>query len=396
MIYKNQRLMQFVKCAGCAAKLDSASLHKITGLLKPDKAVLSGINTNEDASIYRINDELALAQSLDFITPIVDSAYHFGAIAAANSLSDIFAMGGVAMNALNIVGFDRLNFDESVLIELLQGAKDKCDEAGAVLVGGHTITSSEMFFGLSVTGSVHPRKFIANNTARAGDILVLTKPLGTGILSTALKANELENALLDELLSGMMSLNLRASRILCEFAPTAMTDITGFGLLGHAKEMLNENICIEIHKDKVPFYSGVREKLALGLVPGGAYNNQKAVQEFVKFDENSSKFDENSPANLNQNATQNLGKNSTNSSQNASLPQNSSQNSPTSTQNTKPQSIDNIAFFDPQTSGGLLCALPPQKAEFALDALQKAGINAHIIGKVRQLLKDEKPFIRLA
>ena len=159
--------------------------------------------------------------------------------------------------------------------------------------------------------------------------------------------------------------------------------------------MLNESICIEIYKDKVPFYSGVREKLALGLVPGGAYNNQKAVQEFVKFDENSAKFDENSPANLNQNATQNSGKNSTNSNQNANLPKNSSQNSLTSTQNAKLQSIDNIAFFDPQTSGGLLCALPPQKAEFALDALQKAGINAHIIGKVRQLLKDEKPFIRL-
>ena len=341
MIYKNQHLTKFVKCAGCAAKLDPEGLHKITGLLKPDKAVLSGIDTNEDASIYRINDELALVQTLDFITPIVDSAYHFGAIAAANALSDVFAMGGELMNALNIVGFDRQHFDETVLFELLQGAKDKCDEAGAVLVGGHTITSEEMFFGLSVTGRVHPKKFIANNTARAGDILVLTKPLGTGILSTALKANVLEERFLKEFLEGMSFLNLTASRILREFEPQAMTDITGFGLLGHAKEMLNSNIYIEIYKNRVPFYNGVRENLNLGLIPAGAYNNQKATQAFVKGLTNQD---------------------------------------------------DEIALFDPQTSGGLLCALPKEKAEFALEGLKKAGIDAAIIGHCLAL-KDEKPYI---
>ena len=392
MTYKNQHLTQFVKCAGCAAKLDPGGLKQITGLLKPHEAVLSSIDTNEDASIYRISSELALVQTLDFITPIVDSAYHFGAIAAANALSDIFAMGGEAMNALNIVGFDNTHFDESVLCELLQGAKDKCDEAGAVLVGGHTITSAEMFFGLSVTGSVHPQGFFANNTARVGDILVLTKPLGAGILSTALKGGMLENELLNELLDGLMSLNLKASRILREFNPNAMTDVTGFGLLGHAKEMLNSNICIEIHKDKVPFYSGVSEKLKLGLIPGGAYKNQKAVQDFVKFEgENSTNY-ENGIQNSSENSlkienhAQNFDKKTQNKNENALNAEFQGENSA--------KNIDNIALFDPQTSGGLLCALPSKKAEFALEKLQKAGINAAIIG-ICKALKNEKPFIRV-
>ena len=392
MTYKNQHLTQFVKCAGCAAKLDPGGLKQITGLLKPHEAVLSSIDTNEDASIYRISSELALVQTLDFITPIVDSAYHFGAIAAANALSDIFAMGGEAMNALNIVGFDNAHFDESVLCELLQGAKDKCDEAGAVLVGGHTITSAEMFFGLSVTGSVHPQGFFANNTARVGDILVLTKPLGAGILSTALKGGMLENELLNELLDGLMSLNLKASRILREFTPNAMTDVTGFGLLGHAKEMLNSNICIEIHKDKVPFYRGVSEKLKLGLIPGGAYKNQKAVQDFVKFEgENSTNYENGiqNSAKI-ENHAQNFDKKTQNKNKNASNAEFQGENSAKNSEN----QIDNIALFDPQTSGGLLCALPSKRAEFALEKLQKAGINAAIIG-ICKALKNEKPFIRV-
>ena len=388
MTYKNQHLTQFVKCAGCAAKLDPGGLKQITGLLKPYEAVLSSIDTNEDASIYRISSELALVQTLDFITPIVDSAYHFGAIAAANALSDIFAMGSEAMNALNIVGFDNAHFDESVLCELLQGAKDKCDEAGAVLVGGHTITSAEMFFGLSVTGSVHPQGFFANNTARVGDILVLTKPLGAGILSTALKGGMLENELLNELLDGLMSLNLKASRILREFSPNAMTDVTGFGLLGHAKEMLNSDICIEIHKDKVPFYRGVSEKLKLGLIPGGAYKNQKAVQDFVKFEGENSINYENGIQNSAkiENHAQNFDKKTQNKNENALNAEFQGENSA--------KNIDNIALFDPQTSGGLLCALPSKKAEFALEKLQKAGINAAIIG-ICKALKNEKPFIRV-
>ncbi len=385
MTYKNQHLTRFAKCAGCAAKLDPAGLNDITGLLKPHKAVLSGIGNNEDASIYRISSELALVQTLDFITPIVDSAYHFGAIAAANALSDVFAMGAEPLNALNIVGFDSEHFELGLLKELLQGAKDKCDEAGAVLVGGHTIKSAELFFGLSVTGSVHPQGFLANNTARVGDILVLTKPLGAGILSTALKGGMLENELLEGLLSGMMSLNLKASRILREFSPSAMTDVTGFGLLGHAKEMLNSSICIEIYKDKVPFYRGVREKFALGLVPGGAYNNQKAISPFVKFD---------GGVNLADKTSADFGGGVNFGSVNSSGGGSNFDGSANFSGEFLGSDYDDILLFDPQTSGGLLCALPSEKAEFAVEKLQKTGINAAIIG-ICKALKAQKPFIRV-
>ena len=168
--------------------------------MQTSPALLSGIGNNEDASIYKIDENLALVQSLDFITPIVDSAYHFGAIAAANALSDIFAMGAEAINALNIVGFDSKNHNLEILQEILQGANDKVKEANALTLGGHTIESTEMFFGLSVTGRVHPNKFIANNTAKIGDVIILTKPLGVGILSTALKGGILKQIHLESML----------------------------------------------------------------------------------------------------------------------------------------------------------------------------------------------------
>lgn len=291
--------------------------------------MLSGINNNEDASVYLIDENLALVQTLDFITPIVDCAYHFGAIAAANALSDVFAMGAEVMNTLNIVGFDNAHFDGQILNEILQGANDKIKECGGVLVGGHTINSTEMFFGLSVTGKVSPKAFLANNTAKAGDAILLTKPIGTGILSTALKSNQLENELLNEIVESMSFLNVYASRILREFSPNAMTDVTGFGLLGHLKEMLNSSICIELYKEKVPIFKGVKEKIALNCIAGGARRNKQSIESFVK--------------------------------------------------GLKGESED-IALFDPQTSGGLLCALSPEKAELAQEKLAKNGINSWCIG----------------
>lgn len=291
--------------------------------------MLSGTHNNEDASVFFVDKDLALVQTLDFITPIVDSAYHFGVIAAANALSDVFAMGGEVMNALNIVGFDKVHFDTPILSQILQGANDKIKECGGVLVGGHTINSTEMFFGLSVTGKVAPKAFLANNTAKVGDAILLTKSIGTGILSTALKAQKLEDDLLYEMLESMSFLNVYASRILREFEPSAMTDVTGFGLLGHLKEMLNSNICIELHKDKVPFFKGVKEKIKLDLIPGGAHKNQKSIESFVK----------------------------------------GLKNEP-----------DDLLLYDPQTSGGLLCALKPQKAFLAQEKLAKEGIKATIIG----------------
>lgn len=342
MTYTNQHLTQFVKAAGCAAKLDSHSLQNVTNLLQAHPLVLSGINTNEDSSIFFINEDLALVQTLDFITPIVDCAYHFGAIAAANALSDVFAMGGEVMNALNIVGFDNVHFDEQILSQILQGANEKIKECGGVLVGGHTITSAEMFFGLSVTGKVAPKAFFANNTAKSGDVIMLTKPIGTGILSTALKADMLENTLLDKWLEMVSFLNVYASRILREFEPNAMTDVTGFGLLGHLKEMLNSSICIELYKDKVPVFEGVKDKMNLGLIPGGAYKNQKSIQSFVR----------------------------------------GLKDEP-----------DDMLLFDPQTSGGLLCALNPDKALLAQEKLAKEGINAAIIA---HCVASNEPCIRVA
>ncbi len=294
--------------------------------MQTSPALLSSIGNNEDASVYQISENLALVQTLDFITPVVDSAYHFGAIAAANALSDIFAMGAEVINALNIVGFDNKNHNLELLGEILAGANDKVQEAGGIVVGGHTIESAELFFGLSVTGKVHPKKFIANNTAQIGDVIILTKPLGVGILSTALKGGLLEKTHLNSMLESMLTLNLKASRLAVKFKASAMSDVTGFGLLGHLKEMLNPQISIRIFENSLPLLRGVREYFEMGLIPAGAYQNY----EFMK----------KSYPHLQENA---------------------------------------LLFCSPETSGGLLIALNEKNANALLKALQDEGINAAII-----------------
>lgn len=294
--------------------------------MQTSPALLSSIGNNEDASVYQISENLALVQTLDFITPVVDSAYHFGAIAAANALSDIFAMGAEVINALNIVGFDNKNHNLELLGEILAGANDKVQEASGIVVGGHTIESAELFFGLSVTGRVHPKQFIANNTAQIGDVIILTKPLGVGILSTALKGGLLEKTHLNSMLESMLTLNLKASRLAVKFKASAMSDVTGFGLLGHLKEMLNPQISIRIFENSLPLLRGVREYFEMGLIPAGAYQNY----EFMK----------KSYPHLQENA---------------------------------------LLFCSPETSGGLLIALNEKNANALLKALQDEGINAAII-----------------
>lgn len=294
--------------------------------MQTNPALLSSIGNNEDASVYQISEDLALVQTLDFITPVVDSAYHFGAIAAANALSDIFAMGAEVINALNIVGFDNKNHNLELLGEILAGANDKVQEAGGIVVGGHTIESAELFFGLSVTGKVHPKQFIANNTAQIGDVIILTKPLGIGILSTALKGGLLEKTHLNSMLESMLTLNLKASRLAVKFKASAMSDVTGFGLLGHLKEMLNPQISIRIFENSLPLLRGVRGYFDIGLIPAGAYQNY----EFMK------------------------------------------KNYPYLQENT-------LLFCSPETSGGLLIALDEKNANALLKALQDEGINATII-----------------
>ena len=287
---------------------------------------MSNLNTNEDASVFKISDDLALVQTLDFITPIVDSPYHFGAISAANSLSDVFAMGADVINALNIVGFNSKTLGNEILKEILEGANDKVKESKAIIIGGHSIESQEIFFGLSVTGKVNPNKFLSNNSAKQNELIILTKPIGTGIISKAIKENDIEKSYLDNALNSMMSLNLKASKIALKFNPSAMTDVTGFGLLGHLSEMINGEISIKFYKNEVLFLDGVKELFKKGYIPAGAYRNKKfANVEFI---------DE-----------------------------------------------DDILFCDPQTSGGLLIAIDYKNANKLLKELKEEGIKASIIAE---------------
>lgn len=266
-------------------------------------------------------------QTLDFITPIVDDPYIFGQIAAANSLSDVFAMGGRVLNALNIVGFDDCHFGGEILSEILRGGKDKIVESGGVLVGGHTISTPEIYYGLSVTGSVNPSKFYSNNTAKIGDLLILTKPIGTGLIATAIKAKMFDVMRFEEAIESMRRLNLYAVEALYGLDVSACTDVTGFGLLGHLSEMLNDNISFEIYPREVPYFGVIDEILSFGLIPAGDYKNLDFVKKFT---------------------------------------------------NKEPD----IWLCDAQTSGGLLIAINEKDAPKALQNLKNAGYErSAIIGK---------------
>lgn len=243
--------------------------------------LLSSINSNEDASVFKLNDELALVQTLDFITPVVNDPYHFGAIAAANSLSDVFAMGGEVINALNIVGFDSCNFDTEILGEIMAGGADKVRECGGVVVGGHSIATSEMYYGLSVTGRVNPAKFWSNNTAKVGDVLILTKPLGMGVLSTAIKGEFLSLEQIKEAIFYMSQLNFYAVNAMREICVNACTDVTGFGFLGHLSEMSNDNVSFEIYSQNIPILQSAKDMANLGLLPEGSYKNRDFTSKFV-------------------------------------------------------------------------------------------------------------------
>ncbi len=199
--------------------------------------LLVGTETADDAGVFKLTEDLALVQTVDFITPIVDDPFLFGQIAAANSLSDVYAMGGKPLTAMNVIGFPRPTLDLSILTEILRGGLEKIHEAGAVLMGGHTVEDAELKYGLSVTGTVHPRRILTNKGARAGDVLVLTKPIGTGIISTALKGEMAESRLVSKAVESMAQLNRKAADAMARCRVHACTDITGFGLVGHAAEM---------------------------------------------------------------------------------------------------------------------------------------------------------------
>ena len=292
-----------------------------------------GIDSNDDASVYRISDDLALVQTVDYITPVVDDPFIYGQIAAANSLSDIFAMGAEVKTALNLVGFDGCNHPKEVLAEILQGGFSKVVECGGVITGGHTIETPEMTYGLNVAGFVHPSKFFRNNTPQIGDVLILTKPIGLGVLTTAIKADMLPDNAVKKVASILSELNYKASKIAREFNVSACTDITGFGLAGHALEMSGGRVTIEFDFNSIPIIEEARELASMGIIPAGSYANKEYVLNQVEI---------------------------------------------------KKEYEDEILFYDAQTSGGLLISINQDDAPKLLDRLRSEGVEyASIVALVK-------------
>ena len=256
------KLTKYVKAAGCAAKLGPGDLTgAIGGLICEHEHTLVGMGTHDDASVYFLDENRALVQTVDIITPVVDDPYMYGQIAAANSLSDVFAMGGEVATAMNIVGFDGCHHPRSLLKEILEGGLSKVKECGGIIIGGHTIEAPEMTYGLSVTGFVHPQRIYRNNTARVGDVLVLTKPLGMGILTTAIKADLLESCVIEKVAHILAQLNYKASQVMKLYDVSACTDVTGFGLGGHAYEMSQNRVSMAFELGNIPILEDAAEAL---------------------------------------------------------------------------------------------------------------------------------------
>lgn len=277
------KLTQMVNCAGCTAKMGPGVLFKVLETIskETDPNILVGRESFDDAGVYKLNDTTALVQTLDFFPPIHNDPYKYGRIAATNALSDVYAMGGTPITAMNIVTFPD-NLPHEVLTEILRGGQDAVHEAGAVIVGGHTVTDPELKYGLSVTGIINPDNIMCNNKAKWGDVIILTKPIGTGILSTMMKKDLLTDEYEEILYKSMATLNKHASRVAVEMGVTCATDITGFGLLGHLNHIAREsNLRIHIEKDTVPVLPGVYEGIEKDCVTGGGKRNKQYLNEYV-------------------------------------------------------------------------------------------------------------------
>jgi len=280
------KLTHFTHGLGCACKIQPQNLEKILGSISvfTDPMVLVGTETGDDACVYSINKEQAIVQTLDFFTPVVDDPYSFGAIAAANALSDIYAMGAKPLFGLNIVGFPENTLPLDILEKILNGAREKASEAGIGILGGHTIEDPEPKYGLVVTGIVHPDRIIRNKGAEPGDSLILTKPVGTGILSTALKRGLITTEQEENLIRIMSDLNKIPADLMKKYDVHACTDVTGFGLAGHLKEMSVASGCnVTIYPGKIPFISEAHNMAAAGIIPGGTYNNHRYVKKDIDF-----------------------------------------------------------------------------------------------------------------
>lgn len=303
----------------------------------PDPNLLVGLDTSDDAGVYRISDDIAIIQTVDFFTPVVDDPYYYGQIAAANSLSDVYAMGGRPLTAMNIICFPTKKLELQVLADILRGGADKIKEAGAILLGGHSVEDNEPKYGLSVTGVVHPDKVLTNAGAKPGDVLVLTKPLGTGIITTAIKGELASKEEIDNVIQVMATLNKNAAEAMAVVGVNGCTDITGFGLLGHAAEMARSSrVSMTFWSGLVPVLRGTREYVRMGIIPAGTRGNLQYISQFVEFEPNI--LEE-----------------------------------------------DRLILTDATTSGGLLISVPGQKSQQLMRELTDRGVGtAAVIGEVAE------------
>lgn len=331
------RLTELSSCAGCAAKLGAAELREVLDRVTataPDPRVLVGYGTGDDAGVFLVSDEIALVQTVDFFTPIVDDPFDFGRISATNAFSDVYAMGGRPLTALNVAAFPE-DLDLAVLARILEGGASVARAAGVAVLGGHTIKDAEPKYGMAVTGIVDRERIVTNAGARPGDLLVLTKPLGTGILTTARKRNVISDDDLSEAIAWMTTLNAAASQAMLDCGARAATDVTGFGLLGHAGGMAAASgVALEIDADSVPFMAQVSDLIRRDVVPSGTLHNARTHDAFTRF---SPRID----------------------------------------------AAKRIGLSDAQTSGGLLVAIAPERLETFASALHAAHTPAAVIGRVR-------------
>ena len=301
--------------------------------VKSNSNVLVGLDKPDDAGVYKLDSNTALIQTLDFLTPVTDCPYEFGQIAAANSLSDVYAMGGVPITAMNIVCFPK-EYEKNILIETLKGGQDKVNQAKAVLIGGHSVDDEEFKYGLSITGIVHPDKVLTNAKACQNDLIILTKPLGTGIISTAIKARIAKEHNIKEVVLSMSTLNKIPSETIKDFEINACTDVTGFGLVGHLLEIAkNSKKQISLFVQKIPMFKNAQEFAQMGMVPAGTYRNLEFCKPYINIDKNIDR-----------------------------------------------SIIDLI--FDPQTSGGLLICLNKKDADLCVQKIRDNGAKAWIIAEV--------------
>jgi len=333
------KLTHFTHGLGCACKIRPQYLEKILRDLpvSTDPHVLVGLKDPDDAAVYRIDDRTAIVQTVDFFTPVVDDPYDFGAIAAANALSDIYAMGGKPLFALSIVGFPEKLLPPEVLQQIFMGATDKVSEAGISIIGGHTIEDIEPKFGLVVTGTIDPGKILTNSSAKPGDVIILTKPVGTGILSTGIKRGLVDRETEKYMISVMAQLNDKAAEVMTAFPVSACTDVTGFGLLGHLKEMIQgSHTGAEVDHKKVPVLPMTWELATMNMIPGGTRNNLQFVEDIVDWDDG--------------------------------VPE-----------------LAKVILADAQTSGGLLITLPAKEADKFIAQCRLAGISdAVVIGSIKK------------